>query len=145
MRLTAILLLTCAVAACAPSVRPHPATSAGPAAAPSETWVSDRLYLGRAMPGGDTVSEAAWASFLREVVTPRFPDGLTVVRAEGQWRDASGTIIREPGFILEIHHPPSAAADAAVGEIAAEYRRRFRQESVMRVRASAEVQSYEEE
>ena len=75
------------------------------------------------MAGGDTVSDAAGASFLREGVTQRFPARRTLVRAEGQWRDGSGTIIREPSFIVELYRPPSAAADAAEEEIAAEYRR----------------------
>src|SRR5262249_4797549 len=47
---------------------PHPFS-------PSEL-VADRLYFGRAIPGGGSVSDAAWTKFLEEVVTPRFPEGL---------------------------------------------------------------------
>ena len=135
----AVLAFVLAAGGCAaanPSTRP-------PAA--EEAWVADRLYLGRSIPGGGTVSDGEWAAFLAEVVTPRFPDGLTVLRGEGQWRDAAGAVVREPSFVLELYHPPGAAADAAVEEIAAEYRRRFRQEAVMRVRAPAGVRFHEEE
>jgi hypothetical protein len=141
-RRRAALLALALAAACAPAGRANP--PAAPAAA-QEAWIADRLYFGRSIPGGGTVSDAEWAAFLREVVTPRFPAGLTVLRGEGQWRDSTGAIVREASFVLELFHPPSAEADAALDEIAAEYKRRFRQESVMRVRASADVRFQEEE
>lgn len=135
------LALALALGACAPAVH---ANAPAPAAA-REAWIADRLYLGRSMPGGGTVSDEAWAAFLAEVVTPRFPGGLPVLRGDGQWRDARGVIVRESSFVLEIFHPAGAAADAALDEIAAEYRRRFRQEFVMRVRSPADVRFQDEE
>ncbi len=137
----ALLAGALALGACAPAVRANPA-SMQPAAA-GEAWTADRLYFGRAMPDGGTVSDSAWAAFLAEVVTPRFPDGLTVLRGEGQWRDPGGAIVRESSFVLEVFHPGGAEADAALEAIAAEYRRRFRQESVMRVRTRAQVEFQE--
>ena len=65
----------------------------GPAAAPAApgtVMVADRLFFGRAIPGGGLVSEAEWTAFLANVVTPRFPDGLTVCPTEGQWTDPRG-------------------------------------------------------
>jgi hypothetical protein len=135
-----LLALALALGACAPAV---PATGPAPAAR-QEAWIADRLYLGRSIPGGGTVSDEAWKAFLDEVVTPRFPGGLTVLRADGQWRDRADAIVRESGFVLEVYHPAGARADAALDEIAAEYKRRFRQESVMRVRAVADVRFQEE-
>jgi hypothetical protein len=105
--------------------------------------VADRLYFGRSIPDGGTVSDSAWAAFLREVVTPRFPDGLTVYRAEGQWREDDGRIVREETFVLEIVHPAGPSADADFREIAAEYKRRFRQQSVMRVTSPARQHFYD--
>jgi hypothetical protein len=136
------LVLVLLAAACTPAVRANP--PAIPVVA-QEAWIADRLYFGRSIPDGGTVSDTAWAAFLREVVTPRFPDGLTVLRGDGQWRDSTGVIVREASFVLELYHPASAEADAALDEIAAEYKRRFAQESVMRVRASADVRFHEEE
>jgi hypothetical protein len=95
-------------------------------------WVAERLFCGRGIPGGGTVSDAEWTTFLAEVVTPRFPDGLTVWRAEGQWRDPQG-IVHEPVMVIEILHHGEPAARAAVGAIAAEYQRRFHQNAVLRV------------
>lgn len=107
------------------------------------TMVADRLFLGRQIPGGGAVSDAEWTGFLEEVVTPRFPEGLTVWRAEGQWRDPQGVTIREPVMVIEVLHPPGGEADAAIAEIAQEYRRRFRQDAVLRVTEDAHVRFFE--
>jgi hypothetical protein len=101
--------------------------------------VSDRLFFGRSIPGGGTVSDAEWSAFLREVVTPRFPDGLTVLRAEGQWRDSANAIVREESFVLELIHAGSAETESSIAAIIAEYKRRFRQEAVLRVRSGVLV------
>ena len=136
------LSLALALAGCAPAVARAPAPASA-AAVSREAWVADRLYFGRSIPGGGTVSEDDWAAFLRDVVTPRFPDGLTVWRARGQWREAGGAIQGEDVVIVEILHPPSAQADAALEEIAREYRSRFRQEAVLRVRAPADARFFQ--
>jgi hypothetical protein len=108
-------------------------------ASDSRVGVSDRLYFGRSIPGGGIVSEADWTDFLRDVVTPRFPEGLTVWRAQGQWRDSSGVIVQERSFVLELIHPADPRFRASVDEIITEYKRRFRQEAVLRVRDRVEV------
>ena len=114
-----------------------------PPADPAATMVADRLFLGRKIPAGGAVSDAEWAAFLEEVVTPRFPEGLTVWRADGQWLDAQGLMVHEPVMVIEVLHPPGAEADAAIAEIANEYRRRFRQEAVLRVTVEAEMRLFE--
>lgn len=105
----------------------------------ASVWVLDRLYFGRSMPNGEEVSEEAWNQFVDEVVTPRFPDGLTLWHAEGQWQDASGVIIQEATFILEVAHEDNPASDTQVDEIIEEYKVRFQQESVLRVTEQIEV------
>jgi hypothetical protein len=102
-------------------------------------WISDVLYFGRSIPGGGRVTDAEWEAFLRDVVTPRFPDGLTVWDARGQWRGADGAVAREETRVVQVVHRPAAAADSALAQVAAEYRRRFRQEAVLRVRSRVEV------
>jgi hypothetical protein len=99
-------------------------------------WVSDRLYCGRSVPGGGMVSDVEWALFMSEVVTPRFPDGLTVWRAEGQWREGE-TIVHEPSMVIEILNHGEPAAVASIEAIAREYRKRFRQTAVLRVTVPA--------
>jgi hypothetical protein len=105
-----------------------------------EQWVLDRLYFGRSMPGGEEVSVEAWDLFVAEVITPRFPDGLTLIDAQGQWQEEDGVIIRESTFILEIVHPESKADDDKLNAIIEEYKKRFGQSSVLRVTHPADVE-----
>lgn len=104
-----------------------------------DLWIADRMYFGRSIPGGGTVSDEQWTTFVEEVVTPRFPDGLTIYPATGQWREATGFLAREPVMVIEIVHPPGETADRAIEEIMRAYREKFRQEAVMRVRERARV------
>ncbi len=103
-----------------------------------EPVVVERLYFGRHRADTLIVTDSAWAAFVTEVITPRFPAGLTVWSATGQWRDADGRIHREPSLVLELVLPAHATdTDAAIAAIVAEYKRRFRQEAVLRVRMPA--------
>jgi len=94
------------------------------------------LYFGRNIPGGDSVRALDWRRFVDSVVTPRFPQGLTVTEAVGQWRSAAGVVESERSLVLTIHHEPEARPRRLIDEIASEYRRRFRQEAVMRERTT---------
>jgi hypothetical protein len=127
------LLLLCALAVllggCA-TVR-EPACAAG-----EQRMVNELLYFGTAKPNG-VVSAEESSAFLASVVTPRFPQGLSVWQASGQWQSADGSLTRENSYVLNLDHPESAAADKAIQEIIAEYKSRFRQESVLRVRSYA--------
>jgi len=96
--------------------------------------VQELLYFGTETPSGHVTPEA-WAQFLSETVTPRFPEGLSAWQASGQWRSASGEVIREPSYILSLVHPDDAAPSKAVQEIIASYKTRFRQEAVLRVKS----------
>jgi hypothetical protein len=109
-------------------------------AARVEPVIADRLFCGLSIPGGGSVSDEQWSAFVREVVTPRFPDGLTIWRAEGQWRGRDGVIAQESVMIIEVFHAPGSRYDREVTAIAEEYRRRFQQESVMRVTMPAGVE-----
>jgi hypothetical protein len=108
------------------------------ACAPGErSTVSDLLYFGMAKPRGGVVSPDEWDDFLRTVVTPRFPDGLTAWPASGQWRGADGRVVREDSRVLQLLHAADARSDAAIRDIIASYRERFDQEAVLRVRSRA--------
>jgi len=61
------------------------------------------LYFGLSRKGG-TVSEREWRSFLRNEVTPRFPEGLTVWQADGQYRTSDGSVARERAKVLLLVH-----------------------------------------
>ena len=98
---------------------------------------SELIYFGTGIPDGGTVSSEDWADFLKTVVTPRFPGGLTVWSASGQWQSADGSITSETSFVLNVLHPATPDAEADVQAIASEYKTRFKQEAVLRVRARA--------
>ena len=139
VRSTSLMLAALAVTACASVAAAGPGAAVSPAVAKDGGWVSDVLYFGMSIPGGGVVPDSAFNGFVRDVVTPRFPDGLTTWAAHGQWRGADGRIAREDSRVVQVVHRPSAAADSSVAAITAEYERRFHQESVLRVRSRVEV------
>ena len=77
--------------------------------ASSTPQVRTTLYFGLARPKG-AVTELEWQIFLRDEVTARFPDGLTVWEAEGQWQSPAGSIDHEQSKVLLLVHPDTAAA-----------------------------------
>ena len=98
--------------------------------------IQDTLYFGLAKPEGQ-VSPNEWAAFLNAAVTPRFPQGFSVWQADGQWRFADGTVIREPTRVLNLIHPDDHRSKQAILAIMAQYKSQFRQEAVLRVRTWA--------
>ena len=92
------------------------------------------LFFGLALPGGGTVSDEAWRDFMARDVTPRFPDGLSIMEAAGQWKSRrTGVVAHERARALLIWMTPSPEASRAIDAIRAAYKARFRQESVMRI------------
>jgi hypothetical protein len=99
-----------------------------------ELIVTERLFFGRATADSLSVTDSAWAVFLRDVVSARLRTGFTFWTAEGEWRGPDGRSHREPSFVLEVVHASSSeGADSAIVAIITEYKRRFSQESVLRV------------
>ena len=92
--------------------------------------VRTTLYFGLSKQKG-SVSELEWQMFLRDEVTTRFPDGLTVWEAEGQWRQSDGTIGHERSKVLLLVHPDTPAARTSVQSVIERYRKGFDQESVL--------------
>jgi hypothetical protein len=114
-----------------------PSSATGPTCAAGDTvLVRETLYFGRNQPGGGTVSDGEWQTFLDQVLTPRFPSGLTVMAATGQWRGRSGVVEQERSSVVTVFHAGDPASLRAIEEVALEYKRRFRQEAVLRERAS---------
>ena len=101
-----------------------------------ERQIHERLYFGTEKTDG-VVTDAEWADFLATVVTPHFPDGLTVHSGRGQWRGASGDIVREQSHMLSLVHRQGPKVEPAIDEIIRVYKQRFQQESVLRVRSDA--------
>ncbi len=111
------------------------AQQAAPAAPPIQCGsgapqLRTTLYFGLARPKG-AVSELEWQLFLRDQVTSRFPEGLTVWGAQGQWRRPDGAIDHEQSKVLLLVHADTPAALASVQEVITRYRQTFDQESVL--------------
>lgn len=89
------------------------------------------LLFGRDIGHHLAVSNSGWIRFVARELTPRFPDGLTVSDALGQWRDRrSGGIVREPSKRVEIVLPGAVDDDAKLDAVIAAYKRAFHQQSV---------------
>ncbi|GAB3515121.1 DUF3574 domain-containing protein [Pseudoxanthomonas daejeonensis] len=91
--LLASLLAACAGAPPLPADAPAPHIEGDAArAAQAQGWLRSELYFGMGSEDGapsrvqaEPTSEERWREFLDREVTPRFPDGLTVFDAYGQW------------------------------------------------------------
>ena len=91
------------------------------------------LLFGLGKKDGGEIGESEWRAFLDAEVTPRFPDGLTVLNGYGQWRNSGGTIAKEKSVMLVIWYRPAADSEARIEAVRSAYKSRFGQESVMRV------------
>ena len=97
---------------------------------PARAMISAEMFFGRSV-GSRVVSQSQFAAFLATEITPRFPDGLTVIDARGQWRnDQRGVIIREPSKLVKIVFADDAPKRAALDAIAESYKKKFHQQSV---------------
>jgi hypothetical protein len=115
---------------------PAPAVLA-PVAAPcllpsQQRMLVAELFFGRDRAGRQFVGDHEWATFLGDVVTPNFPDGLTVFDGYGQWRNpASGVIGRSPHVkIVLIAVKPGPDVPGRLTAVIDAYKTRFQQQSV---------------
>ena len=128
-RLTAVWLMAAVLGLAACNPLPGPECPPG-----SEPYAEYRLFMGRGGDSGEVVGDGEWARFLADAVTPRFPDGLTVLDGSGQWRDSTGKIQAERSKVLILYASgDESALMAQIDAISEEYERRFDQESVLRV------------
>jgi uncharacterized protein DUF3574 len=105
-------------------------------------WVDTRLYfgLGPADQADKGVSEAEWSNFLDREVTPRFPNGLSVVDVYGQWqRKDRSNPERLRSKCLIIDYPDTAENRAKVEAIRTAWKQRTGDQSVLRVTEPADV------
>lgn len=90
------------------------------------------LFFGRNIGDRIGVSDAAFAQFVAAHITPRFPEGLTVVDAKGQWHDPEqGRTVREPSKLVLLTFHDSAQKRSDLTAIADAYKQRFSQQSVL--------------
>jgi hypothetical protein len=92
------------------------------------------LFFGTAKPDG-VVTDSEFFKFVDDVITPRFPDGLTVLKGEGQFRGDNGEIVKEDSFVLILLYSLEGFRESSrrINAIRELYKAQFRQESVLRV------------
>lgn len=128
--LTAVALCVIgSLAACAPHhAIPPPQSCAG---LPGGTKHAVQLLFGRAIGTAGEVGEDEWRDFMASVITPAFPDGLTVIDAQGQWRDpATGVLLGERAKMVFIVVADASTIAPQLDAVATAYKARFRQDSV---------------
>ena len=120
------------VAATSSAVDPCPDELFG---AGSEAWVRGELYFGTSMDQGVGVIPDDFEAFLDAEVTPRFPDGLTLLTGLGQWKGPNDAVPGKEGSeLLIILYPQESAAEssAKLEEIREAYKEQFNAQSVLR-------------
>ncbi|MEH2252560.1 MAG: DUF3574 domain-containing protein [Nostoc sp.] len=100
---------------------------------PTNKFIRTDLYFGRDIPGGGEVSDNDFQTFLNNVVTPVFPDGLTVFDANGQYLDSTHTIIKEKSKSISLFFNDTQQNKNSIYDIISKYTQQFNQESVLQV------------
>jgi len=100
----------------------------------SVDFARSELFFGTARPDG-VVSDEEFMEFVDSVVTPRFPDGLTLLEADGQFRGEDGVIVKEKAFVLILVYPLEEVSRSSrrIEAIRDRYKEQFQQESVLRI------------
>lgn len=94
MRYAIVLLSLVALSGCA-SLEPPLSCAAG-----EEPMRTAQLFFGQNIGDKLGVSDADFRKFTDEVLTPRFPEGLTVLDGGGQWTGPENKLIREAAKIV---------------------------------------------
>ena len=145
-----LLLSFCVLAALAGSGCATKPAAVPAAAAPAvivntdAAWLRTELYfsIGEWTETSLTTEpEARWQDFLDREVTPRFPEGLSVIDVYGQWSGpaANVTVRRERTRLLVIVHADDPAASAKIDAIRDAWKKLTGEKSVLRVSQPAQV------
>ena len=90
------------------------------------------VYFGLSGPGGRAIAKQDWQAFLKSDVVAAFPDGFTVIPAQGYWRGEGMTqTAQENSLILKVIHPAGPVALNKLSGIAKSYAKRFEQQAVL--------------
>jgi len=120
------------LAGCAESAGPIP-----PAAPytcllpPEERMLIAELFFGRTIKGRGPLTDAEWAEFAAQTITPNFPDGFTVFDGDGQWRNPqTGQIASDRTKILLVAAKREPDLARRLSAVIDAYKARFHQQSV---------------
>ena len=102
----------------------------------AEPFIRTELFFGTDREDGPDVTREQFLEFLDRVITPEFPDGLTLLTGDGQFCcDSNQNIIKEKSFVLILLYPLRQRRESGdrIEKIREEYKRAFQQQSVLRV------------
>ena len=147
---TVALVMWLSVAGAASAAEPSASPSESPAADggsvtlarfPATLFSRTELFFGALRPDGSPVSEEAFMRFLDVEITPRFPNGLTLLTGFGQFLNAQGVIIQEPARLLILLYPMEERRESGekIEQIRARYKQMFHQASVLRADRCCEL------
>ncbi|MEP6907583.1 MAG: DUF3574 domain-containing protein [Pseudoxanthomonas sp.] len=150
-----VLAVLLGLGACAstPGKAPAPAgvtaTLQGDQARPASAqgWARSELYFGVGeesgpadRPQAESISQTQWRTFLDKEVTPRFPDGLTVFDAYGQWLFRGAKEPNRLGTkVLVILHEDTPQRTADIEAIRLAWKQATKHQSVLWSKQAVEV------
>jgi len=142
-RFAPIAVLAAALLAGCASTAPTTASMQGDIDRPSRSsgWIRSELYFAVGNEDGTgIIDDAHWRAFLDAEVTPRFPDGLTVLDGYGQWRfQQDGRLVRQRCKVLVVLHDESAKRREDIEAIRLAWKRMTGHESVLWARGAVDV------
>ena len=107
--------------------------------AAQEIWARTELYFGTNRDGG-VISDAEFTLFMDSKITPRFPDGLTLLTGYGQFLNSKGVLEKERSKVLILLYPVGTTdANRRIQDIREDFKKQYGQESVLRVDSYALV------
>ncbi len=98
----------------------------------AKPFARTELFFGLSKPDGTEVNNAEFQRFLDREVTPKFPDGFTVISGQGQFRDTRGAILQERSKLLILLYSNVATSNQQIEQIRTAYITAFQQQSVLR-------------
>jgi hypothetical protein len=120
--------VTVGLAGCQLLSAPPPRAPACPAG--QESLRTAQLFLGRKNVGPRAAAPDL-QRFIDQEITPRFPDGVTVVNGGAQWQGSENMLMRDAAQVVHIVLPPRGDPQGKLEAVRKAYRARFRQESVL--------------
>lgn len=125
----ALVLATAGLGGCASLGLGGPSCPAG-----QQPMRTAQLFFGQNIGGKPGVSDADFRKFVDDELTPRFPEGLTVLDGGGQWKGPDQKLIRESSKVVVLVLPRHSLTDGRKLNMVREaYKQRFHQDSVLLV------------
>jgi hypothetical protein len=129
LRAAAVAVMASGLAGCASLGLDEPSCAAG-----EQPMRTAQLFFGQNIGGKPGVSDAEFRKFVDEELTPRFPQGLTVLDGGGQWKGPDQKLIRESSKVVVLVLPAHGlGVGFKLNEVREAYKQRFKQDSVLMV------------